>query len=92
MPINIQQNQKLFLPRLTKGPFKYEVGEVWNLIRDEQEVEVIAISEIPISPKISEQILELDNNEKIIFTERKKIILPSEADGALRVLENGSYE
>ena len=87
-----QDNQELTLPRLIIGPIKYQIGEVWHLIRDAQKLKITSISRIQISPRISEQILELSNNEKIIFTKRRKIELPVQADGIISILENGQYK
>lgn len=92
MTLIFHLNKKITLPKLVVGPIKYEIGEAWHLIKDQKELEIKNISAIHISPRVTESLLELSNNEKIIFTERKKIQLPPEVDGAIRVLENGRYE
>ena len=90
--INFQQKQKILLPQLITRPIRYGVGEACHLIRDEEEVEICSDSTIQISPRIHEKILELSNHEKIIFTQRKKLDLPEGADGAIKVLKDGSFK
>ncbi len=86
------QNQKITLPKLLLGPIKYNIGTAYHLISDEQSVEIVTISEVKISSRISEKLIELDNGEKIVFTTRKKIELPEIADGVIRVTEKGLYK
>jgi superfamily II DNA or RNA helicase len=92
MTLDFRQNQTIALPKLIVGPIKYEIGEAWHLIRDEQKLEVVDISEIRVSQRVTEKALLLSNREQIIFTNRKKLALPVDVDGIIRILPDGKYE
>ena len=83
---------KFILPEIIIGPIKYSIGKVYHLIRESRDYTALTAGKIKISPRIEEKYYELNNGEKIIITERRKIAVPDKIDGIIRSLEDGSYE
>ncbi len=80
------------VPALLMCQKKYSIGDVYQLLRASENLEVIEHGEVNISPRVKECFVLFNNDERIILTKRKKIIRPEDIDGVLYESSPGSYE
>lgn len=71
------------LPEIVLGPIKYDIGEVYQVLRSETTYGVIGEDEVQISPRVKERCVTLENGERVIITARKNVDRPSDVDGVL---------
>lgn len=62
---------------------RHAVGIVRHQLRPGQQATVLAVSSIHISPRIQQQLWELDNGERIVVTSRSGVAIPEGVDGVL---------
>ncbi|WP_367389060.1 DEAD/DEAH box helicase [Lewinella sp. LCG006] len=84
--------KKIILPEILFGPIKYSIGFAFVLLRDKEQLNILETTEIQISPRVKEELLTLENGEKIIVTKRKTIEIPDGVDGVIRKNDDGSIE
>jgi len=81
------------LPDLLVGPIRYNVGQAWQLLRVASTYSILDVSKVKISPKLSENCYQLENDERIIITRRKKKFdLPDGIQGILQELDDGTFK
>jgi superfamily II DNA or RNA helicase len=80
----------LDLPAITSGFVTHPAGRYWHVMRSAETQDVIGVSEARVSARRTEPLYTLVNGEKIIVTDRAQLKeRPAEADGVLRVAEDG---
>lgn len=84
------QATSLDVPALEVGPIRFPVGELRLVLRPAQTLAVEAVSQIAVSPRLSEPLYTLQNGERVIVTARAKLELPEGVTGILGKLDNGS--
>ncbi|SDC23653.1 DEAD/DEAH box helicase [Pedobacter soli] len=80
---NFKTGTGIRLPRIESGAFKQNIGKINHIIKNERYGEIIAIEQIPISPRISENAIVLRDGIKILVSQRKKIAMPEEVSEVL---------
>ncbi|MES2431699.1 MAG: DEAD/DEAH box helicase family protein [Bacteroidota bacterium] len=86
MPILINaQNlpQAITLPAIEIEPIVQSIGTIYCRLRSLRRKEVVAIEQIHISPRLTESVYVLNDGERIIITQRKKILRPDDIDGII---------
>ena len=66
--------------------YLHAIGAIYHLLVPEIEIPVESIEEISISPRLKEKLYILADGQKIVVTERKKVIQPSNTDGVLQMI------
>lgn len=77
LPTN-QQNlpAPIFFPAIDIEPITKSIGQIYHRLEKEGVKQVISMEEIQISPRAKEVVYVLENNQRIIVTQRKKLIPP----------------
>jgi len=81
---------KFSLPDLILGPIRYQIGTASKLLRNGGVESITAIDQVLISPRTKVERVTLSNGERIIETSRTKISIPSNVDGVIRKMPDGS--
>lgn len=81
-------SHSISVPEIKLGPIKYEIGEIAQLLRPAEELEVSGESDVALTARITERCLHLSNGEKVLFTKRRSLKRPNDIDGVL--IDNGS--
>jgi hypothetical protein len=80
-----KDGESIALPELLLGPIKYSIGYAQQVIQAPQTLGIIHEESIPISARIYERCVTLENNERIIVTERTSVKRPNDVDGVIRI-------
>src|ERR1039457_293344 len=87
------KRKRLDMPPLVLGPVAHSLGYFWHVIQPAGSLDITAASEVFISPRRKERLYTVANGEKIILTTRRQIKeRPPEADGVLRVNDDGNAQ
>lgn len=83
MPENLPP--KLKLPPLQVA-YVHSIGAIYYLLDSGSERDIQSIEEIQVSPRVKENLYILSDGQRIIVTERKKLIRPSDVDGVMQTI------
>jgi len=81
---------KFVLPDLVLGPIRYPIGTATKLLRNGSTEQITAIDDVLISARTKAQRVTLSNGERVILTEKTKISVPTNVDGVVRKMPDGS--
>jgi superfamily II DNA or RNA helicase len=82
----------LDLPQVEIPPVSHALGQIRHVMRPAETVAIQEISEIRVSPRVSEKLCLLASGEKVVLTDRRNITRPDGVDGVLRHLGDGTYQ
>lgn len=84
--------QEFELPAVIAGPFRMPIGEIRQVLRSGLRAQVVERVAIQVSTRTSETVLELDNGERVIVTDRPRLARPEGVDGILRASDAGALK
>jgi hypothetical protein len=82
--------QPIVLPPIDIVPIPQAIGAIYCRLRSQKVKQVVRIEEINITERKTEKVYVLDDGERIIITERKKLIRPHGIDGVLIISGDSS--
>ena len=83
-PINHQNlPQPIPLPAIEINPVLQPCGKIFHKLRSKKVKQVVQVSSIQISPKVSLPVFVMDDGERLIITDRRNVLRPTTIDGVL---------
>ncbi|RWJ04455.1 MAG: DEAD/DEAH box helicase [Mesorhizobium sp.] len=74
---------KLDVPQLELGPVRLKLGVVSCVLRPASHLKYDKVGDVKISKRLSESVYELKGGERVVITDRTRIVRPDGVDGVL---------